>query len=134
MNTANDSGNYSVPVRRAKVDSLSLYEVTESELDALEQGGSASLFLNFSFVAFSVAVSFLIAIETNNITPDRKFYAFFIVTLFGFLSGAVLLVLWLVFRYSTAKIVKKIKARMPPENPIDVDASEKEAVDKQAPN
>ena len=129
MNTANDSGNSSVPVRRAKFDSLSLYEVTEAELVDLERGGPASLFLNLAIFMLSVAICFLIAIQTTDVKPEHTYVAYAIVTAVGFAVGLVLTILWLVYRQSTSVIIKRIKKRMPPDNPVDVDANEAEAVD-----
>ena len=59
-----------IPVRRGRVDSIDLYEVTEDELQELERGGEASNYLNFALALSSIAVSFSIALGTTN-TTDR---------------------------------------------------------------
>ena len=130
MNTQQDSGIESVAVRRAKVDSLSLYEVTESELQDLERGGPAHLFLNLAIFLLSTAISFLIAVLSTEIKSTRTFCVFVIVTVLGFIGGGVLLLIWNRSRQATAEIIKRIKGRMPGEDPVDMDAQQEDAVDK----
>jgi hypothetical protein len=125
-----DSGLDSVKVRRGKVDSLSLYEVTESELQDLERGGPASLFLNFAIFLLSTAVSFLVALLSTDIKSTKIFIVFVLVTLVGFLAGGILLLIWNRSRQSTREIIQKIKDRMPKEYPTDLDAQQKDSVNK----
>jgi pilus assembly protein TadC len=125
-----DSGLDSVKVRRGKVDSLSLYEVTESELQDLERGGPASLFLNFAIFLLSTAVSFLVALLSTDIKLTNIFIVFVLVTLVGFVGGGILLLIWNRSRQSTKEIIQRIKDRMPKEYPADLDAQQKDSVDK----
>ena len=130
MNTQNDSGLDSVTVRRAKVDSLSLYEVTEPELQDLERGGPATLYLNFAIFLLSTAISFLIAVLSTEIQSTRTFCVFVIVTVAGFIGGGILIMIWNRSRQTTREIIKRIKARMPGDNTVDLDAQQEDAVDK----
>jgi len=125
-----DSGFDSVKVRRGKVDSLSLYEVTESELQDLERGGPASLFLNFAIFLLSTAISFLVALLSTDIKSTKIFIVFVLVTLVGFVGGGILLLIWNRSRQSTKEIIQRIKDRMPKEYPTDLDAQQKDSVDK----
>ncbi len=125
-----DSGLDSVKVRRGKVDSLSLYEVTESELQDLERGGPASLFLNFAIFLLSTAISFLVALLSTDIKSTKIFIVFVLVTLVGFVGGGILLLIWNRSRQSTKEIIQRIKDRMPKEYPTDLDAQQKDSVDK----
>lgn len=130
MKLEQDSGIESVKIRRGKVDSLSLYEVTESELQDLESGGPASLFLNFAIFLLSLAVSFFIALLSTDIQSTKTFIVFVLIALVGFIGGAILLLIWNKSRQSTTQIVQKIKGRMPSDEPIDLDAQQMDSVDK----
>jgi hypothetical protein len=63
----------------------------------------------------SIAVSFLVALLTTEIQSSRTFAVFVIVTVVGFITGAVLLALWTWYRRSTTTIFDQIRRRMPPE-------------------
>lgn len=55
------------------IDKLTLYAITESELDALERGSPESLFLNLAIGVFSVAISFSIALATAEIDSIKTY-------------------------------------------------------------
>lgn len=102
-----------VIVRRGRVDSLTLYDVTDHELSLLEAGSPTSLLFNFSIFLLSTAISFLIALLATEIKSDRTFTVFTIIVVLGFTVGLVLLCLWLRFRQSTSSVIKRIKSRIP---------------------
>jgi hypothetical protein len=77
-------------VRRARYGQLTIYEISEDELELLERGSPDSLLLNFSIFALSVCVSFLIALLTTTIPSDRTFIVFVVVTAVAALGGVVL--------------------------------------------
>jgi hypothetical protein len=109
-------------VRRARIERLNIYEVSEEELELLERGSPESLFLNFALILLSTAISLLITLLTADISSDRVFYVFVIFTVIGFIGGAVLLVLWLWYRQSTTNVFEQIRRRMPPEGiPVSMD-------------
>lgn len=102
-------------IRRARIERLDIYEISEAELQILERGSPESLFLNFAIFLISVAASFLVALLTTEIQSVRVFNVFVIVTVIGFVAGAVLLLLWARYRRSTTTIFAQIRRRMPPE-------------------
>ena len=102
-------------IRRGRVDSLDLYEITNYELDILATGSPSSLFLNFAIFLLSTATSFLVALLSTDISSNRIFCIFTIVVVIGYISGVILLLLWLRNRKSISKIIKKIKERIPSE-------------------
>ena len=67
-----------VKIKRAKYDSLCLYEVTESELEVLEKGSPSSIYLNFSVFLLSIAISFTIALLTVKIESIKLFTCFLV--------------------------------------------------------
>jgi hypothetical protein len=102
-------------VRRARIDRLNIYEVSDTELQILERGSPESLFLNFAILLLSVSASFLVALVTTDISSPRTFAVFVIVTIVGFIIGALLLALWAWHRRSTVTVLQQIRRRMPPE-------------------
>jgi hypothetical protein len=112
---SNETGEKMV-IRRGKVDSLTLYEITDYELNRLETGSPTSLLFNFSIFLLSTAVSFLITLLTTEIKSDRTFIVFTIIVVLGFVVGLVLMLLWLRFRQSTSGVIERIKSRVPKED------------------
>jgi hypothetical protein len=102
-------------VRRARIDTLNIYEVSESELQMLANGSPDSIFMNFAIFLLSVAISLFIVLLTTNIEYARVFYIFVIITVIGFIGGFLLLALWWWYRRSVSSIFDQIRRRMPPE-------------------
>ena len=110
----NETGEKMV-IRRGKVDSLTLYEITDYELSLLETGSPTSLLFNISIFLLSTAVSFLVTLLATEIKSDRTFIVFTVVVIVGFVGGVVLLLLWFRFRQSTSGVIQRIKSRVPSE-------------------
>jgi len=102
-------------IRRARIDSLDIYEVSEPELVLLERGSPDSLFLNFAVFLLSSALSLFVALVTTTIASSRTFSVFVILTTVGTVGGLFLLLLWMRNRQSTATVFAQIRRRMPPE-------------------
>lgn len=103
-----------VRIRRGKVDSLPLYEITESELESLVRGSPGSTYLNFAVFSFSVAISFLIALLTSSISSDRVYAVFVLLVIVGLAAGVLFTILWRGCRRDSEAAVRTIKERMPP--------------------
>lgn len=102
-------------IRRGRFDRLTIYEVSETELEIIEKGSPSSLYLNFSIFLLSTGTTFLIALFTTNIASVKVFSVFVIITVIGFILGLLLLILWLRTRKSVSATVCLIKRRLPPE-------------------
>ena len=113
MSKVEYSQGTNIPVKRGKLDSLTIYEITDYELDQLEKGSPASIYLNFSIFLLSVGATFLIAILTTTIESNKVFNIFVIVIIISFIVGVILLVLWLIERKSSKGLISKIKGRCP---------------------
>ncbi len=98
---------------RGQVGSLSIFEITDYELDALERGGDDGIYLNIAISLLSVAVSFFVTIVTVDFSSTFVGNIFFIFTIAGFAAGAVLIFIWNKSRVRASQIVSKIKARVP---------------------
>jgi len=106
------SGEKPLEIRRGRVDSLTLFEVTDGELQTLERGSPNSVFLNFAIFFISSAVSFLITLLTVAIESNRTFTAFLVFTVLFGIAGVVLLVLWWRTRNEVSEALKAIRQRI----------------------
>lgn len=111
----NYSKDISPAIRRARFDKLTIYEISEDELNTLEKGSPNSVYLNISIALLAAALTCLLATPTVNIESKMLLFAFISFTVIGFIVGGVLLVLWVRGRSSVSDCVKKIRRRLPPE-------------------
>ena len=102
-------------IHRARLDKLSIFEVSESELETLERGSPDSLFLNLAIFVSSVAISFSITLATTTIASTRTFNVLVIVTVVGYIAGITFGLLWWRSHKSVKSVVKQIRNRLPPE-------------------
>lgn len=102
-------------IRRARLDKLTIYEVSEAELNTIEKGSPDSIYLTISVALLSSASSFLGAYLVTDIelVPIKLFFIVFIVV--GFVVGMVLLILWLRSKSSVSECIRSIRGRLPPE-------------------
>ena len=113
-----------IKVKHGKVDSLSIYHVTDDELSLIEQGSPNSLFLNFAIFLLSVGTSFLITLLTVDIDPTTAtFVIFVLVAIVSYCVGFFLSIFWFKSRKSLSKVFKKIKNRLPPDPLPDSESS-----------
>jgi hypothetical protein len=94
---------------------LTVYHITEQELDQLEKGTPESTYFGFAIFLISTGVSFLISLLTTGIKSVWLFNTFLMVTLFGVVGGTLLMIVWVRFQRSTTRIAKVIRGRKPPE-------------------
>ncbi len=109
---------YSIGVRRAKLDSLKIYEITEKELDTIEKGSGDSLFLNFSIALFSIFISFLIVLLTVDFFYNDKddliikFIIFICLTGITFIGSIICFIAWYRNKGDFKITIEDIKNRM----------------------
>ena len=110
------TGDKPLRVRRGRVDSVDLYEIKDSELNLLEKGSPADLFLNFSIFLLSIAFSALAVLIT---TKDYRFAIaetiFVVILVVGLLGGGLLLILWKRGKGDVAATIADIRRRIPPD-------------------
>lgn len=117
MNMMDNSPNYGSyskdpEIKRYRVESINVYEVTESELEIIERGSKNLIFLNFSIFLVSIAASFLIALVTCDFeTIPVTQIIFIVITVCGFISGAFCVILWLKTKDDVEHIIDRIKSR-----------------------
>ena len=99
-------------ITRGRLEEVRVYEITESELDTLEQGSLGSLHLNFAIFLVSIASGFLIPLLDSTQESERVFIAYTIIVVVGYLVGAFLFIQWLMTRKDLNKTIKKIRDRL----------------------
>jgi hypothetical protein len=113
MIESQSEGSVRLRIVRGQVDSLSLFEITDYELEILEEGSPSSTFLNFAIFFVSIGVSFLTTLLTVDIDSIYLFSVFAILTVIGLGAALVLFQLWRKLRSRTKDLCKKIRARAP---------------------
>lgn len=106
---------FQTEIRRARIEKLTIYEISDAELDILEHGAPNSILLIFSIFLFTVAIPTTIVLVTINITSVKIFSAFLIASIIGWLGGIILFILWRKSYHSVSLVAKTIRGRLPPE-------------------
>lgn len=108
------SGENEFRVIRGRVGSVSLYEITDSELNLLEKGSPSSIYLNFAIFLSSVGFSFLITLLATPIpdTAVKTFVTFLVFTIIGLLGGILLFIIWWRMKGEVSDVVQRIKGRI----------------------
>jgi hypothetical protein len=109
-----ENQDFGPAIRRARFDQLTLYEISDNELEILARGSPASTFLNFAIGLASAFVSCVTALLTTTM-GDRTFTVFVVVASVSGITAAVLFFLWNRERQSLHDVVAQIRRRLPPE-------------------
>jgi|WetSurMetagenome_2_1015567.scaffolds.fasta_scaffold16876_2 archaellum biogenesis protein FlaJ (TadC family) len=109
------NSDFSPEIRRAKIDCLNIYEISEGELETLEKGSPGSIFLNFSIFLIGSAFTLLVALLTTDIRSNITYSVFIVLIIIGFLAGVMLLILWYKNNKSISRLVDTIRKRLPRE-------------------
>lgn len=98
----------------APMDDLTLFLISEDELEQFARGTSESPLLTFGVGLLSVGCSFGAALLTVKelATPLLIFY--WVATLVGLLNGTALLIIWLWKRRFSVTLAQRIRLRRPP--------------------
>jgi hypothetical protein len=101
-------------VRRARVASVDLYEIKDTELNLLEKGSPSGICLNFAIFLFSIAFTAIGSLCTATFKNSKIEILFTVISVVGSLGGLFLLILWWRTRTSVSATIKEIRNRMPP--------------------
>lgn len=116
MEPSNQPSNEFAPaIRRARIDRLTIYEISESELTIIETGSPDSIYLTISVALISAAFALLCSLVLTDIKSNAILFAFIALTGVGFVVGGVLLLLWKRSKSSVLQCVATIRRRLPPE-------------------
>lgn len=109
-----DQQNTLLPaVRLAPLGELRAYMISEEELNELERGSPATLYMNFGLPLIFSGLSFLATLLATPIPSIRVFTVFVVVAVVFLLAGFILLGIWLRHRSSSKHLAKRIRERMP---------------------
>lgn len=109
---ASRSGLGSTKVRKSHVEYVNIYEVTENELSALENGGQSTLMFEIAISLLSIAITCIVALLTSTFGNDTIKNAFLFAAIACALVGVVLIILGWKGRQSVSDVVKQIKSRL----------------------
>jgi hypothetical protein len=100
-------------IRRGRVQSVSIYEMSEDELEILESGSKSEALLNLFVSAATTAASFLATLSTVDLT-DKPITrtVFIVIAVVGTFSSIILLVLWLRAKNDRIEVVNRIRNRI----------------------
>jgi hypothetical protein len=102
-------------IHRVRLDRVTILEITEAELEALERGSPESIYLNLCVGTGSIGISFLISLLTTTIPNTQVFCVFVIATVVSLLASLTFGLLWRQSQQSSRTVAKRIRGRMPPE-------------------
>lgn len=105
-------------IRRARLDRLTIYEVSESELVILERGSPDSIYLNVAIALLSMAVSLTVSLASKDVKRMGTFVVLVVLLVVGYVGGIVLLLLWWRSCRFVSGCSKAIRDRLPPKGTL----------------
>lgn len=98
-------------VIKGRIDHVTLYEVSESELIDLQKGNDSDLYLEFAIACLSTGLSFLASLVSGAFA-QTPFIIFTCIVILTIIIGFILGILWYRNRKSKTKIIESIKSRV----------------------
>ena len=101
----------SLHVNRAKVDSITIYDVTESELVEIESCNAVDWLFNVAIACMTTTISFVVTLTTTKIESERLFYSYVILTCISGVAAIAFFVNWRILKGKRDNVIVRIKAR-----------------------
>ncbi len=114
-NESNHNQSFGPEICRARIEKLTIYEISEPELEILEHGTPTSIYLNIAIFLLAAALSFLVSLLTTKINSAVTQTVFIVVTITGFTGGFIMAILWWKNYKSATSIGATIRKRLPPD-------------------
>lgn len=115
MSQLSTSENSLSPViRRAKFDTLTIYEISEEELLIIEKGSPDSIYLTISIALISFAMAIFCSLLVTDIKSSIVMTLYIVIVVVGFVVGGIMLLLWNKSKDSVSVCVANIRRRLPP--------------------
>lgn len=106
------AGQMRPTIRRGALGEITIYEVTEDELSAIERGSPDSLLLNFGLFLFSTFLTLAVTLLTVDIVDGRTYYTFLIVCVLSSISCVALVGVWAFLYKDKGEIFRRIRSRL----------------------
>jgi hypothetical protein len=100
-------------VRFAPLRELRVYEISEAELEKLENGPPGQVHLSFALALLPAALTVFISLQTVEIKDDRVYHGYWIAFWLLSVQGLISLVRWWTTSGSLKSLVREIRSRMP---------------------
>ena len=113
---ARKSGDYRPAppiVRYAPLGELKVYEISEAELEKLENGPPGQVHLSFALALLPAALTVFITLQTVEISDNRIYYSYWVAFWLLSIQGLIALVRWSSMRSSLKILAQEIRSRMP---------------------
>jgi hypothetical protein len=105
-------------IRRARLDNLTIYEISDGELEIIARGSPDSIYLTISVALLTLAASFLGSLLLTDTKSNAILFLFIVLVVVGFVVGGILLLLWKRSSGSVAVCVAAIRKRLPHEGEL----------------
>lgn len=112
--TSESKDGFTIAIRRAKIDTLIIYEISEDELRMIEHGSPDSIYLTIAISLISFASAIFCSLLSTEIVSQTVMTTYVLIVIIGFVSGAILLILWKRTNSSVSACIAIIRKRLPP--------------------
>jgi len=94
---------------------LTIYPITEHELNALKNGSPESIYLTFGIACLTTALTAFLSVITLSTNNPSVINIYWIIIIIGFLAGCVLMALWHHYKGQNLAILENVRNRKSPE-------------------
>lgn len=112
--TSEKGDGFTVAIRRAKLDTLTIYEISEDELLTIERGSPDSIYLTIAIALLSFASAIFCSLLVTEIKSTVVMIVYVLIVIVGFVIGFILLVLWKRTESYVSACITIIRKRLPP--------------------
>ena len=105
-------------IKRFGIKTVEIYDVTNEELEQIENGLPYSIYLNFSISLLSMAVPSIFSLLTTQINNLEIMIIFYCFTICCIILGLIFLIIWFINRKKLPSVIKKIRERKLSENDV----------------
>lgn len=99
-------------IHRGRLDSLTVYEITDHELENLEKWSQNSIDLNLAILFLSVGAAFATTLVSTDVRFEAVFWLFVVLSVGGIVGGLIYLKSWHNTRGSLTVLSERIRNRM----------------------
>ncbi len=112
--TSEKNDGFTVAIRRAKLDTLTIYEISEDELLTIERGSPDSVYLTIAIALLSFSSAIFCSLLVTEIKSTLVTIVYVLIVIVGFIVGSILLILWKRTKSSVSACITIIRKRLPP--------------------